>query len=390
MKEERKRILKMVEKGTITVEEAIMLIEKLEEEYNGKNKSHSHASHHHTTAKIFTDLEKKDSFYDEDEFTKDAKKQYTSSQSFQQTKNKFFDFVDQAVKKIKDIDFDLQWIKGIEISHIFQHTDAQISEVEIDIPYGSLEIIPWDEKDIRLECQAKVYKVDDQDEARNVFLKSSVFSVKDGKLRFVSQPKILKVDTVAYIPKQQYESIWVKLMNGSIKTESILANKTILKSVNGRIVVDGIRGKHLDAESTNGSVSLNSCFLEALEAESINGKLTAIGEFNKVDMQCLNGSVTCDVKNSDVNTVRLKAGTGSIHLTLPDDIAAQGELKSSLGSVSVNLDADIQAEKSEVLQKQVTFLTAKSGEPKAYIFAETKTGSVTVDGKKKEGITLEK
>ncbi|WP_243355021.1 DUF4097 family beta strand repeat-containing protein [Bacillus litorisediminis] len=389
MKEERKRILKMVEKGTITVEEGLMLLEKLEEQYNGKNKAYSPASEH-AAPKIYTDLDKQDPFFDDEKYTKDANKQYTSSQSFQQAKNKLFDFVDQAVKKIKEIDFDLQWIKGVEITHIFQHTDAQISEVEIDIPYGSLEIIPWDEKDIRLECQAKVYKVDDQDEARNVFLKSSIFAVKDGRLRFVSQPKILKVDAVAYIPKQQYESIWVKLMNGPIKAESILANKTILKSVNGQIVVEGIRGKHLDAESTNGSVTLNSCFLETLESESINGKLTAIGEFNKVDMQCLNGSVTCDVKNSDVHTVRLKAGTGSIHLTVPDDIVAQGELKSSLGSVHVNLEADIQAEKSEVLQKKVTFLTAKSGEPKAYIFAEAKTGSVTVEGKKKEGIKIEK
>ena len=389
MKEERKRILKMVEKGTITVEEGLMLLEKLEEEFHGKHNAHSQASHH-STAQMMTEVDYKGSFFDEDEFTKDTKKTYTSSQSFQQTKNKFFDFVDHAVKKIKEIDIDLQWIKGVEITHIFQHTDAQISEVEIDIPYGSLDLIPWDEKDIKLECRAKVYKVDDQEEARNVFLKSSVFAVKDGKFRFVSQPKILKVDAIAYIPKQQYESIWVKLMNGSIKAESILAHKTILKTVNGQIVVDGIRGKHLDAESTNGSVSLNSCFLETLEGESINGKLTAAGEFNKVDMQCLNGNVTCDVKNTDIHAIRLKAGTGSIHLTVPDDLVAQGELKSNFGSVSVNLDADIQAEKNEALQKQITFATTKSEGQKAYIFAEAKTGPVTVEGKKKEGITLEK
>lgn len=381
MKEERKRILKMVENGTITVEEALLLIEKLEVEY--KNKTNS------SETKPSTEV-KSDPFT-EDEFVKaDPKQHYSSNDSFQQVKHKVLDLVDQAVKKIKDIDFDLQWAKGIEINHIFQDPDAQVSEVEFDIPYGSLQIVPWDEKGIKLDCDAKVYKVDNTDEARDVFLKSSIFSVKDGKFRFVSQPKILKVNAVAYIPKQEYENVLAKLFNGSIKTKPLLSKNTVLKSVNGSIIVEGLRGKSLNTESTNGSITLDSCYVEQVESESINGKLRANGEFNKVDFQCLNGSVTCEVNNRDVNSVRLKAGTGSIHLTLPEKIAAYGELKSNLGNVSVHLEADVHVEKSEVLQKQVTFQTEKSAEEKAYVFAETKTGSITVVEKKKEGISIEK
>lgn len=375
MKEERKRILKMVEKGTITVEEALTLIEKLEAEYKEKK-----GTSDHTEGPKVTILSKKDDpFFEEDEkVTEDSKQQYTNSQSFQQAKHKLLDFVDLAVKKIKEIDLDLQWAKGIEISHIFQHTDAEISEVEFDIPYGALKLTPWDQKEVRIECQAKVYKVDNQDEARDVFLKSSVFSVKDGKLRFVSQPKILKVDAHAYIPKQEYDLIWAKLFNGSFKSESLQSKKTIIKSVNGSIQIEGIRGDHVDAESTNGKISLNNCYLENVEGESINGKLVASGEFKKVDLQCLNGSVNCDIHNLDVNTVRLKAGTGGINLALPKGIPAQGELKTNMGNVNVNLEADVHVEKSEVLQKQVTFQTEKTAEKKAYIFAESKTGSINI------------
>jgi DUF4097 and DUF4098 domain-containing protein YvlB len=159
--EERKRILDMVKEGKLTVDEALNLLELLE---SGSQKQAGELS----TSVQF----------------EEAKKEETVNQKVHSAKDKLFDFVDTAFKKIKDFDLDLNFGQSVEVSHIFHHTDVFLKDMDIDVANGSVKIVPWDQKDVRIECEAKVYRVENQDKARQNFLKDVLFTIEGGKLRF--------------------------------------------------------------------------------------------------------------------------------------------------------------------------------------------------------------
>ena len=80
--------------------------------------------------------------------------------------------------------------KHHDINHIFQQTDASINAVDIDIANGNVSILPWDQNDIRVECEAQVYKGETQEEARQNFLQEMVFEVRGDRLFFYNWAKV--------------------------------------------------------------------------------------------------------------------------------------------------------------------------------------------------------
>ena len=145
MKEERKRILKMVEEGKLTVDEALTLLEELEKSTKTMEEKQEQLVNELSTVVVFKEEQKERS--------------QSSYTNYQSAKDKIFDFVDSAIKKVKDLDLDLNFGKRIDISHIFQQKDAFVKKIDIDIANGNVQVIPWDQADIRVECQAQVYRV---------------------------------------------------------------------------------------------------------------------------------------------------------------------------------------------------------------------------------------
>ncbi|WP_332249053.1 SHOCT-like domain-containing protein [Bacillus sp. J33] len=153
MKEERKRILKMVEEGKLTVDEALTLLEQLE-----KSKE--------TMEQKQGDLVKELSAYVKFE---EAKKEEPAGSKHQSAKEKIIDFVDSALKKVKDFDLDFNFGKSVEISHIFQHADTYLKDLDIDVANGTVRVVPWEQRDVRVECRAKVYRVETRTKPAGVF-----------------------------------------------------------------------------------------------------------------------------------------------------------------------------------------------------------------------------
>ena len=142
MKEERKRILKLVEEGKMTVDEALFLIEKLEK---GGVKTEEKTTALSTNVKF-----------------EETKKQEYGNYKFNSVKDMVIDFVDTAFKKIKEFDLDLNFGQSVDINHIFHQNDAHLNQMDIDMANGSVKVVPWEQKDVRIECSAKVYRVENQ------------------------------------------------------------------------------------------------------------------------------------------------------------------------------------------------------------------------------------
>lgn len=366
MKEQRKRILQMVEEGKLTVDEALYLLEKLEKSTKEMEEKQE---------QLVTELS---TVVHSEEQTK-QEKQSQPQHSYQSTKEKIFEFVDYAVKKIKDLDLDLNFGKRMDISHIFQQTDAEFKEMVVDVANGDVRVIPWDQKDVRIECKAQVYRGDNQDEAKANFLKEVTFAVKDERLYFSTRQKWIKVETVIYVPEAEYEYGDIRVFTGNVESTNISMKKMKIKTANGKIILDAINSQEVDVETANGLIQCIGCEVMSIDAETLNGSIMLNGDFRKVELQTFNGNIQCKTINSECEMIDVKTTTGNIELSIPEQAAVNGMLKSNLGNFNVELEGiQIIDEKSEFIQKTLNFKTVKESIDLLQLYADTKTGTIAV------------
>jgi DUF4097 and DUF4098 domain-containing protein YvlB len=364
MIEERKRILKMVEEGQLTADEAFTLLLELEKSQQSLEQKQEELLNELSTVVNFEESDKKEE---------------TNSYKTQSMKDKLFDFVDTALKKIKDFDLDFNFGQGTEISHVFQHGDAIFNQIDVDIANGAVQLIPWDQSDVRIECQAKVYRVSTQEEARANFLKDILFKIEHGTLQFVAQTKWLKVDAILYVPKTEYEKIRVRLFNGPIQSENLNVKTMKAKTANGKITAHGLHGHKLEVETVNGKIKVEKSQLTVIEAETINGGVHLEGDFANVEMQSFNGNVSCELTGALGENIEAKTVTGSIDLSIPDGYSVVGKLKSNIGGFSVELDGiQVVEDKSDMVQKSLSFKPTLTGSQLLKVKADSKTGSIAV------------
>ncbi|MCE4052173.1 DUF4097 family beta strand repeat-containing protein [Bacillus sp. Au-Bac7] len=367
MADEKRRILQLLEEGKLTIDEALSLIEKAEEA---------------DLAKI---LKTDDESFDESVFQEKKKEPYQQSAfKFQSAKDKLFDFVDTAVKKVKEVDLDqLNITRHEEVSHIFQFTEVFPKNIDVDIPNGEVELIPWDQQEIRIECKAKIYRVDSSEQAKDLFLKEVKVKAKEDALEIKVNHKWMKLQTKLYVPKNTYHIAKVRLFTGSIKTYDLFADQVYAKTANGKITINAGQSEKLEADSANGGIVIENSVIQELDGETLNGAIKAEGFFKKVDLQSFNGNILCIDHSEEIEVLELKGTTGSIEVQLPEELAVTGSLKTNFGGFNVELEGiQIIEEKNDVLQKVMEFQSIQSLDKRTRIEANTKTGSIKI--KKRE------
>ncbi|MRX72355.1 DUF4097 family beta strand repeat protein [Bacillus lacus] len=370
MKEEKKRILRLVEQGKITAEEAITLIERLEDDYAAKEESMISA--------LSTEVLSQDNSGSQKSEQQSHQKQSTFAA-------KLIDLIDGAVKKVKELDLDLDLPIGQsqDVNHTFQFNGGSLDSLYLQFVYGSVNILPGSGEDIRVECEAKVYRTDSSEEARTFFLENFAVDLEANKLSIVSDKKTLKTNVTLYIPERNYNDVQVRLFNGPIRGEHVTARELKAKTANGMISFQSLSGGSASLETANGQIKLANNQSKKIEAETINGIIDVNGSPEKLDLQSFNGNIVVDLFNQSCSTLLAKTTTGSIDVYLPEHTPINGELKSNFGNLSASVKgAEILTEKNENLQKELKIGTGDAQQA-LNLFAETKTGSISIKHNKR-------
>lgn len=363
MQEERKMILKMIEDGKITAEEGIALLKEL----GGTEK------------KAATEKETETNTYLSDKVDWENGRQYRGKYNQGTFTNRFTEFIEQTVQKIKDLDFDLNFGGSVEVDHIFHHRNTNISKVDIRIENGNIRFIPWDESDVRIECKVKVYREKEVEAARKYFLDEVSFNVSDEKIRFHSREKSLKVNATVYIPRENFEEVSLYVFNGQLSGEEVVARQFEAKTVNGRISFDKLYCKIITLETVNGTISVKKLESEKTEAKTIHGTINLGVTGGHVDIETFNGTINYNLTEAAKSKAYLKTTTGSIEITVPANIKTEGEFKTVVGGFTCDLPKlEIVDEKKDIVNKFVTFVSNKGIEPVFYIEAEARTGSILI------------
>ncbi|WP_138418337.1 DUF4097 family beta strand repeat-containing protein [Aquibacillus sediminis] len=362
MNQEQKKILKMVEDGVISSEEASELFDSLEKAEQAKQ---AQDSDHTISTRVN---------WEQGEHYHSKQRKHKSSM-----KSNFFNLLEEAVTKIKNVDLDFNFGPYETVSHIFQTQDADLSKIDMDISNGSIKVEPWEESDVRVECEAKVYQVNHQDQARQRFLDEAEYDITDEVLHLLIPSKQIKTDVQLYVPSQLYQKIALRLFNGSIYAKTVSSKQIKAKTTNGSIEIGKITGKLADLETANGTVKVEEAELEEMEAETINGSIRINGAFEKVDAQAVNGSIHCDWVEQNGKVGFFKTTTGSVRLSLPSDKRIDGSLVTNMGNIHCDLPGyRVIEETKELIKKALHFEANQAKEQLLHLEAETKTGSIWV------------
>lgn len=354
---EKERILKLVEDGVLSAKEAITLLEKLEE---GQSVSLEKSTADHT--------------FHEEKAGAESKGNGTENLGA-----KLFGWLDSAVKKVKDVDLDLNFGQSVDVEHIFQFKDASLSHLDIQLANGSLNVMPWDDRDIRAECHAKIYRAEDGEQARQQFLNQLDCGLEGDKFFIRTEKKTMKVNVTLYVPRIQYDKVKVKLFNGPIRGEKLKTKELAAKTTNGVVSFASLQAEKVGIETANGQIKLADHECGMIEVETINGLIDLRGKSESIDAQSFNGNIAVQLSDEKCRSIYAKTTTGSVDVQIPRACALTAELKSNLGSISHDLlDAEMIKEKNETLQKEKMIKANQQAAHSISIFAETKTGSIQV------------
>ncbi|WP_062354290.1 DUF4097 family beta strand repeat-containing protein [Bacillus kwashiorkori] len=368
MKEERKRILDMLKSGEITTEEAEKMLDQLGEIETAKTAKEE---------KIATELSAVVKYKAEEDAFDEEKQTNNHQQTMTSTKEKLLEFVDKAMKKVKELDLD--FYNSVIISHVFQQPFTEFRNVIIHIPYGSVQLNSWDGEDVRLECEAKVYREEEPTKGKERFLQEMEFAIREDTLVIQSHEKFMKVTAKLFVPAHHYDKISVKLFNGPIEVRGLHTSTLEMKTANGKIHLSESKGEKVEIETSNGGITLIEVNYDKADVETVNGRVEIDGRLQSLAVETISGSIFANVRNIDVKKLDIESATGSVYIKLPKGISLSGELKTNIGNLQMELDdISLVENKNEFVQKSLKFEPiGKSGED-GYVEAESKMGSVFV------------
>ncbi len=375
-------ILRMLDEGRITSSEAIDLLKAIGE--NTDDVEQQAKAEEPTKQEVKTSATQKQGYQDqtysktEQQKTEQKTNQSTSSK-VESTISRFSSLFDRVVNKLKESDFDFNFGQSIEVDHVFQENEVDISKIRAQITNGGIKLHPWEEQSVRVECAASVFRTQSVEEAKSYFMKNVHFTTENGQLQLMVDENRMKVHADVYVPAKQYEEIHLRTSNGAISLEELKTKSMTIRTSNGAVSLDRVKGDSLTSSTSNGKIKLENSEWDKVDLETLNGAIRLNGKYEKVEAETLNGSITFILDEALPGEASFKTVAGKIELLVPDSLRINGNLKATIGNLNCYLDkVKVHKESKDVVQKRMEFIANEEAENTYKIEAEAKTGSISI------------
>lgn len=397
MQEQRKRILQLVENGTITADEAIVLLEKLsdknestpppvqpvvpltkqkEDEPVFKAEPVDEAQEQRKTTG-FEDIFGK-SFNDKefnkkmDDFMGDIKKDLS------QFSTRMTGIVGAALSKLKDLDIDTPFGEKVEFSKTYAYPAIDVRSIELDIANGKIDVIQTMDELINIHVHGKTVLKGSEEETIAQITESLVAKMDD-KLMIKSENKLTQLKVQLAIPKKHYDVFIARLLNGGITVENLDAKLIKARTYNGAIRIEHTQFDHAELQTSNGAVDARTVKGADLEIETGNGRIYVDGELKEVEAESMNGHVVVTTSSAEAHKIKARALAGSVEIYVPKTVALDGQIFSNFGKADVGLnDVQLYEEEEQFLLKSVRFTKELEGAKLLKLSGESRTGTVLV------------
>lgn len=264
--------------------------------------------------------------------------------------------------------------------------ESELIPIELSNSNGLIRVQGWSEDYYQLTVVQRLQGRDRE------LLRSRLFDLDwvDGAKRddfFLAVPASRGEGSVALhlmIPEKYAYQVKLSSQNGSLRVENLKCSTITLDTTNGSTVLRSIR-----CDTVEGQVGNGSCEMEGVEAKLIrhrlgNGSYRLSVSARDVDCITTNGSVSLRVAEvHEDSSYRLLTTNGSINVSLPPpgNVGVSLNLQTSVGRVSTSLGG-LETIKQErmgggaLLVARSTGFTEKS--PNVVLEASSTSGSITV------------
>lgn len=317
-REEILMILKMVQDGKITNEDAAKLIEAIEGKKNtGSNRNESR--------------EKKKS----GSKTSFEEKMENMAEGLENMVSDVVDSTEKAFRNFPDINFG-NWFNNTEKRH-FSYKATEGMKLDITTKNGSIRVHPSDNGKINAVFSISAKRDADIDEV----MKTISIDHTDEKLEINASGVDGGVSIELRIPLIDYGNVVLKTKNGSLRCGTVNASDLELLTKNGSLKVEGAKSPTIKAITKNGSIACSDCESEKVGLNTTNG---SVGVYDStctlLDLNTTNGSIKCIASKSD----NIEANTSNASIRM-EDFGPRGQngimnLKTSNGNIRIQLPVD--------------------------------------------------
>ncbi|CAM4255692.1 DUF4097 family beta strand repeat-containing protein [Lacicoccus alkaliphilus] len=391
----KERILKMLEEGKITSEEAIRLMETMD-----KKEGQDHSA----SADDAGEKKKDDDGYWDGGMVNDLFQQFMgevnkyvnpdklnktykdvnqrANRTYQDVRTKFdsnqqasqvFKSVERAFDSVKNTNFDSVFSGGAK-NRLIETIDESYSSISLDITNGDIKIVPTDRvQTAKFEVTPFYRKLDDK---RNYF-QDIICEVKNEELVIVSDIRAAKVNVELNLNPETIRRLIITGSNGNVSLKDQDIKDLTIDVLNGHVKLEDTVTDHAFVRTSKGNISVEKGAYGDVELISMVGTINT-DQFNAKDITVsANGSVNMTLQ-STTDSATINTNMGSVNLSIPQGRPLEGRLSTVVGQLNYPPEVDARFMKHQDFGLKELMLVNDSDEPGLFIEVSTKFGSVTL------------
>ncbi len=366
--DQKTRILKLVEENKLTAEEALVLIEAIDQKNTTNEVSSNSTSDRQST-------EEKQKPQDE---TQSAKSFFDYMvKEVTEVGQQAFDFMKTAVDQVKEYETS-QVEKGREVArHETVYPRGTIERLSFDVERGNVTITSSDRENIGLSLVATTKEALTNEAAEQNFDRYVQATSKDETLYVYSQWKEADVEIVLDIPKDTYDRFHIGTKRGNVTVRHATVRHLDIETKAGTIIVDTFDFTDAVLRTKSGKIEMKGSIGRTLEAETLNGAIYVDSSIEDVDLESKSGRVTFTGTNT-LRKLEIESPLQPIEVYVPKTLTLKGKAETKFGRIDIRLERPEYIESdNELLQKEVKFGQEGMTE-KAELDLESALGSILV------------
>lgn len=393
----RDRILKMLEEGKITSEEAIRLMEAMESKDDGasENERSSHSNGQNREQESQSQQQDGDSGKSSgnfsgageawDQFVGEFQKFVNpekANETYSNVKSKFenqkyasqvFGSLEKAFDNVKNSNVDTMFKAGSK-NRLIETVDEDFTNVSVDITNGNVKIVPTDRvTTAKFEVTPFYRKLDKK---RNYF-QDIICEVKNEELMIVSDIRTARVNVELQVNPQHINRLIVSSSNGNVTIENEEFNDLTVDILNGNIALENVSTDSAFTRTSRGNITVGSGGYGALELISMVGTVNT-DKLNAKDLTVSsNGSVNLSLKE-ETESASINSNMGSINISVPQGRALEGRISTVVGKLNYPPDINVRFMKQQDIGLKELMLVNDTDEKGLILEVGTKFGGVTL------------
>lgn len=276
----------------------------------------------------------------------------------------------------KDISIKVPGVTTNSFKHEFFYPEITASLIDVKVANGQVTFSQWDQADLKVEADIKLYGKMDAETPFEAFLERSQIDVDEEKISFQIPNKRIKADLHFYLPAKVYDHMSVKLLNGDVSITTLEAKDLFIKSTNGNMSFEDLTATMLEVEGVNGDVKVTNCHIMDFLAESVNGDATIHSIIETANISNVNGDIKITGQGESLKKIEAKVVNGTIKVAIPQEVGIEGLVKTSIGTIKNRLtEFEVIREKTEKTNQMLQFRRYNE-EQTVDVRLSTTTGSI--------------